>query len=398
MDDKLKSIKKKNIKEIDLYNKKILLRTDYNVPLNSDTGQISDDVRIRESLPTLQYLIKNQCKILICSHLGRPKGKIIKELSLFPIANRLSALLNMQVELQNIEDININNKDIKKITMLENIRFHAEEEANNTDFAEKLASIADIFVNDAFGTAHRSHASITGIAKFIPSVAGLLFSKEIDILKNLLDTPKKPFTAIIGGAKVSDKIGVLDNLINIAENIIIGGGMASTFIYAKRPLLNNIEIVGKEIKQAKILLKKSRNLNVKIHLPQDVVIGKEFKKNTEFKNVKSTEVKKDELIMDIGHESILEFQTILKSSKTILWNGPMGVFEWPNFSNGTYLLANTLANLKGITTIIGGGSTAEVFEKLTLENSISHISTGGGATLEFLEGKLLPGYAALLNN
>ena len=398
MDGKLKNIKKKNVKDIDLYNKKILLRTDYNVPLNSDTGQISDDVRIRESLPTLQYLIKNQCKILICSHLGRPKGKNIKELSLFPIANRLSALLNMQVELQNIEDIDINNKDIKKITLLENIRFHAGEEDNNTNFARKLASFADIFVNDAFGTAHRAHASITGIAKFIPSVAGLLFSKEINILKNLLYTPKKPFTAIIGGAKVSDKIGVLDNFINLAENIIIGGGMASTFIYAKRPPLNNIGIDDKEIKQAKILLKKSRDLNVKIHLPQDVVIGKEFKENTEFKNIKSTEVKKDELIMDIGHESILEFQAVLKSSKTILWNGPMGVFEWHNFSNGTYKIANTVANLKGITTIIGGGSTAEVFGNLNLENSISHISTGGGATLEFLEGKLLPGYAALLNN
>ena len=397
MDNKLKNVSKKTVKDINLYKKTILLRTDYNVPLDS-SGHISDDIRIRESIPTLQYLIKNKCKIFICSHLGRPNGKIITKLSLLPIANKLSEILNIPVKFQNIHNIALAKQETNQITMIENIRFHAEEEENNLDFAKNLSSIADIFVNDAFGTAHRAHASTTGIAKFIPSVAGLLFSKEIDILNNLLDKPKKPFTAIIGGAKVTDKIGVLDNLINIAENIIIGGGMASTFIYAKRLTLNNIEFDDKEIKKAKFLLTKSKELDVKIHLPKDVIIGKDFNENTKFKNVKSTEIKKDELIMDIGAKSILEFQSILKNSKTILWNGPMGVFEWSNFSNGTYKLANYLANLNGITTVIGGGSTAEVFGKLNLQNSITHISTGGGATLEFLEGNLLPGYAGLLNN
>jgi len=397
MDYKLRNINKKTIKDIDIYKKTILLRTDYNVPLENN-GHISDDIRIKESIPTLQYLIKNKCKILICSHLGRPNGKIIPKLSLLPISTRLSELLNIQVKLKNIEDICTPKKETTQITMLENIRFNKEEEENNLKFAQHLSSFADIFVNDAFGTAHRGHASTTGITKFIPSVAGLLFSKEIDILNNLLDTPQKPFTAIIGGAKVTDKIGVLDNLIKIAENIIIGGGMASTFIYTKSLPLNNIQFDNKEIKQANLILKKSKEFNVKIHLPQDVIIGKEFNENTEFKNVKSTEVKKDELIMDIGPKSILEFQNILKNSKTVLWNGPMGVFEWKNFSNGTHKIANYLANLNEITTIIGGGSTAEVFGKLNLQNSITHISTGGGATLEFLEGKLLPGYAALLNN
>ncbi|MFL2763516.1 MAG: phosphoglycerate kinase [Dehalococcoidia bacterium] len=393
----MSNINKKTVKDIDIYKKTILLRTDYNVPLENN-GHISDDIRISESIPTLQYLIKNKCKILICSHLGRPNGKIIPKLSLLPISTRLSELLNISVEFKNIEDIGTPEKETAQITMLENIRFNKEEEENNLKFAQHLSSFADIFVNDAFGTVHRRHASTTGITKFIPSVAGLLLSKEIDILNNLLDTPSKPFTAIIGGAKVTDKIGVLENLIKIAENILIGGGMASTFIYAKTLPLNNMQFDNTEIKQANIILKKSKEFNVKIHLPHDVIIGKEFNENTEFKNVKSTEVKKDELIMDIGPKSILEFQNILKNSKTILWNGPMGVFEWKNFSKGTHKLANYLANLNETTTIIGGGSTAEVFGKLNLENSITHISTGGGATLEFLEGKLLPGYAALLNN
>ena len=384
----MRNINKKTVKDIDIYKKTILLRTDYNVPLENN-GHISDDIRIKESIPTLQYLIKNKCKILICSHLGRPNGKIIPKLSLLPISTRLSELLNIPVKLKNIEDICTPKKETTQITMLENIRFNKEEELNSVAFAKELSELGDIYINEAFST---------GITKFIPSVAGLLFSKEIDILNNLLDTPQKPFTAIIGGAKVTDKIGVLDNLIKIAENIIIGGGMASTFIYTKSLPLNNIQFDNKEIKQANHILKKSKEFNVKIHLPQDVIIGKEFNENTKFKNVKSTEVKKDELIMDIGPKSILEFQNILKNSKTVLWNGPMGVFEWKNFSNGTHKIANYLANLNEITTIIGGGSTAEVFGKLNLQKTITHISTGGGATLEFLEGKLLPGYAALLNN
>ncbi len=396
MVNNLKNINKKTIQDININKKRILLRTDYNVPLDTN-GNISDDIRIRESLPTLQYLIENECKIYICSHLGRPNGKIIKKLSLKPVCKRLSELLNKPINLLNMHN-EITDTDTDTINMLENVRFNKEEEENNPNFARKLSNIADIFVNDAFGTAHRAHASTTGVTKFIPSVAGLLFSKEIKILNSLLDKPEKPFTAIIGGSKVSDKIGVLDNLINIAQNIIIGGGMASTFIKAEKLILKNIDIADNEIKHAKYLIEKSKELNITINLPKDVIVTKEFQENAKFRNVASNNIKTNELIMDIGDESILKFKDILNNSKTILWNGPMGVFEWKNFSNGTYQLANHLSNLKNVTTVIGGGSTAEVFGKLNLENYISHISTGGGATLEFLEGKILPGYASLLNN
>lgn len=390
---------KKTVRDIDVNGKKVLVRVDFNVPLKED-GTVSDDNRIVAALPTIQYLLDNNAKVILCSHLGRPKGERNMKYSLAPVGERLAELLpNTQIWFAE-DTIGDSAKtaiaDMKdgEIVLLENVRFYPEEEKNDPEFAKELASLADIYVSDAFGTVHRAHASTEGVAKYIPAVAGFLIGKELDVMGKAIENPERPFVAILGGAKVKDKIGVIKNLLDKCDCLIIGGGMAYTFIKAQGYSIGDSLLDEENIDFAKSLLKEAEEKGVKLLLPVDNIVAKEFDANSEYKVVKSTEIPDGWQGMDIGPKSVELFSDAIKKAKTVVWNGPMGVFEFPAFAEGTKKVAKACAECDGVT-IIGGGDSAAAVKQLGYADKISHISTGGGASLEFLEGKVLPGVAAL---
>ncbi|MCK5812056.1 MAG: triose-phosphate isomerase [Clostridiales bacterium] len=393
-------LNKKTIEDIDLSNKKVIVRVDFNVPLNND-GKITDDKRIKGALPTIKYLLENQCKVILVSHLGRPKDGFEAKFSLQPVAKRLSKLLDQSVIMAS--DV-IGEDAVKKaislkegeILLLENVRFHKEEKKNDKAFAKKLANMADIFVNDAFGTSHRAHASTAGIADYLPAVCGFLIKKEIEIMGKALKKPIRPFVAILGGAKVSDKIGVIENLLDKVDSLIIGGGMAYTFLKAKGYKIGASLCEEDKIKLAKELMAKAEAKNVEIMLPIGSIVAKEFKNDTDYKYVPSDAMPDGWMGVDIGSLTIEKFSNEIRKAKTIIWNGPMGVFEFPNFAKGTSEIAKAVSQADAIS-IIGGGDSAAAIELLGYADKVTHISTGGGAALEFLEGKTLPGIECLLD-
>lgn len=394
---------KKTLKDIDVKNKKVLVRCDFNVPLDK-SGNITDDIRITSSLPTINYLIDNGAALILISHLGRPDGEPKKEYSLIPVAKRLEELLGKKIIFED-SDIVVDEK-VKDtasklvagdVMLLQNTRYRKEETKNGDELARDLAGLAEIFVNDAFGTSHRAHSSNVGVCKYLPSAVGFLVEKEIDIMGNALENPKRPFTAILGGAKVADKIPVIENFLSIADNIIIGGGMMYTFLKAEGYNVGKSLLEEDKIDLAKKIIEKSKEKNVRLLLPTDVVVAKEFKNDTEFYTVDNDMIPDDFMGLDIGDKTIKEFCDVIKNSKTIVWNGPLGVFEMDNFAKGTNTIAECIANNKEAVSIIGGGDSAAAVEKIGLADKITHISTGGGASLEFLEGKVLPGIDAIDN-
>ena len=389
---------KKTVKDIDLKGKKVFVRCDFNVPMD-ENQTITDNTRIVAALPTIKYLLEQNCKIILASHLGRPKGEVKPEFSLAPVAKELSKLLGKEVIMAKDvigEDAMSKAENLKEgeIMLLENVRFHREETDNDPEFAKKLASMAEIFVNDAFGTAHRAHASTTGIADYIPGVAGFLIEKELKFLGNAINNPERPFVAILGGAKVSDKIGVIDSLLDKVDTLMIGGGMAYTFFKAQGYSVGNslceVEKTGLAIEA----MEKAKEKGVKLLLPVDTKVGKEFKPDTESKTVPWTEIPDGWEGFDIGEKTIEMFKNELQNAKTVIWNGPLGLFEFDQFAIGTNEIGKTLAELDA-TTIIGGGDSAAAVTKAGLADKMTHISTGGGASLEFLEGKKLPGIECL---
>ena len=392
---------KKTVRDIDLKDKKVLIRCDFNVPFD-DNGNITDNRRIVAALPTIKYLLENNCKVILCSHLGRPKGEFNMAFSLAPVAKELSRLLNMDVKLAN--DVvgesaqrlteNMNNGEI---VLLENVRFEPGEEKNDEELSKKLASMAEIYVNDAFGTAHRAHSSTTGVASYLPAVSGFLIEKELEYLGKALETPKRPFIAILGGKKVSDKIGVIDSLLEKVDTLLIGGGMAYTFLKALGHEIGNSVCEIDKLELAQSLIEKAKAKNVKLLLPVDNVIADEYGDNGNWKVLDSNDIPEGWMGLDIGPKTIELFKKELETAKTVVWNGPLGIFEYEQFSNGTKGIANTLASLEDCVTVIGGGDSAAAVEKLGLADKMTNISTGGGASLEFLEGKNLPGIEALLD-
>ena len=389
---------KKTIRDIDLKGKKVFVRCDFNVPMDENQN-ITDNRRIVSALPTIKYLIEQNCKIILSSHLGRPKGEVKPEFSLAPVAKELSKLLGQEVLMakdvigESAKTLAANLKE-GQVMLLENVRFHREETDNDPEFAKQLASMAEVFVNDAFGTAHRAHASTEGISHYLPSVSGFLIEKELKFLGDALNNPVRPFVAILGGAKVSDKIGVIDSLLEKVDTLMIGGGMAYTFFKAQGYGVGNSLCEPDKCELALSLMKKAKDKGVKLLLPVDTVIGKEFKLDTESKTVAWTEIPDGWEGFDIGEKTIEMFKDELKTAKTVIWNGPVGLFEFDKFAVGTNSIAKALADLDA-TTIIGGGDSAAAVEKAGLADKMTHISTGGGASLEFLEGKKLPGIECL---
>jgi phosphoglycerate kinase len=389
-------VNKKTINDIDVRGKRVLVRVDYNVPLN-DAGQVTDDTRIRAAVPTIEALKKAGAKVILMSHLGRPKGKVVDSMRMTPASERLSQLLGQPVR-QLAEAIGpkvheaVDAMKPGDVIMLENLRFYPQEEANDPEFAKQLASLGEIYVNDAFGTAHRAHASTEGVAHYLPAVAGLLMAKEIDFLGKALENPERPFVAILGGAKVSDKIGVIKNLLPKVDKLLIGGGMANTFLLAKGYEVGDSLVELDKADMAKELLAMGGK---KLYLPVDVAIANAFRADADKQVVSADRVPAGWRIMDIGPKSIQEYTKALQGAKTVVWNGPMGVFEMEPFAAGTMAIAHAVADLPGATTIIGGGDSVAAVEAAGVANRITHISTGGGASLEFLEGLELPGVAAL---
>ena len=391
-------LNKKTIKDIDVKGKKVIVRVDFNVPLDENRN-ITDDKRIVGALPTIKYLIENGAKTILVSHLGRPKNGPEEKFSMKPTAVRLSELLGKEVVLAKDvigEDAKTKAAALKngEVLMLENVRFHKEEEKNDPAFAKELASLAEIFVNDAFGTAHRAHASTAGLANYLPAVCGFLIQKEIDFMGKALSNPDRPFVAILGGAKVSDKIAVIENLLDKVDSLIIGGGMAYTFLKSMGYNIGTSICEDEKLDLAKDILAKAKAKGVNLLLPSENVIAKEFKNDTEIKTVPSSQMPDGWMGMDIGTQTIATFSKVIKEAKTIIWNGPMGVFEFPNFATGTKEVAKAVAESSAIS-IVGGGDSAAAVEQMGYADKITHISTGGGASLEFLEGLELPGIAAL---
>lgn len=390
---------KKTVKDIDVNGKKVLVRCDFNVPIDSETGKITDNRRIRAALPTIQYLLDHNAKVILCSHLGRPKGEFNLKYSLKPVAEELSKLLNKDVKLakdvigESAKELTSNMKE-GDIVLLENVRFHKEEEQNDPEYSKALASMAEIYVNDAFGTAHRAHSSTTGVADYLPAVSGFLIEKELEFLGGALENPKHPFVAILGGAKVSDKIGVIENLLDKVDTLIIGGGMAYTFYKAQGHHIGTSICEEDKLDLAKSILEKAQEKGVKLLLPVDNHVSSEYSNNGEEKMVDSTEIPDGFMGLDIGPKTIEKFEEAVKDAKTVVWNGPLGVCEFDKFATGTKAVATMLSKIEA-TTIIGGGDSAAAIEKLELADKMTHISTGGGASLEFLEGKTLPGIACL---
>jgi phosphoglycerate kinase len=392
-------MKKKTIKDVNVSGKLVLVRVDLNVPMEESTGKILDDTRLKAVAPTIKYLIEQKARIILCSHLGRPNGKVVESLRMAPVAKLLASILEKPVATAS----DCIGKEAEKaaaslkngdVLLLENLRFHAEEEKNDPNFSKALAKLADIYVNDAFGTAHRAHASTVGVTKYLTSVAGFLMQKEIEVMGKALHHPARPFAGIIGGAKISDKIGVMDNILEKVDVLLIGGGMGATFLKAMGHEVGKSAVEMDKLELAQKIIEKAKTKNVKFLLPVDVVVADKIASSAKSKTVSIDKVPADWFIMDIGHKTIELFEGEMEKCKTIIWNGPMGVFEYPKFSRGTASIAKTMARLDA-TTIVGGGSTAEAVEEMWLTEKMTHVSTGGGASLEFLEGKTLPGVAAL---
>lgn len=390
----------KDLKKNQLEGKRVLVRVDFNVPLNEKL-KITDDTRIRAALPTIKFLTSHQAKVILMSHLGRPKGKVVEKLRLDPVAKRLSKLLEQEVKKLNecigeeVEKI-VSKSEKGEIILLENLRFHPEEEKNDDQFSKKLAKLADIFVNDAFGTAHRAHASTVGVARLLPSCAGFLMAKEIEVLSDLLENPERPFVVILGGAKVSGKIDVVQNLLNIADKILIAGGMSYTCYAALGYKVNNLLLEEYDLEIIKKMLKNAEEQGNKILLPVDLEVAKEASEKSESKVVEVKDVPKDVIGVDLGNESLAEFEKEIKKAKTIFWNGPVGIFEIKKYAKGTDKIAKILAGMQGkAVTIVGGGDSIAALENAGLADKMTHISTGGGASLEFLSGKILPGIEVL---
>lgn len=389
---------KKTVRDIDVKGKKVLVRCDFNVPYD-ENRVITDNRRIVAALPTIKYLIENNAKVILCSHLGRPKGEVKPEFSLDIVAKELSRLLEQEVTLAKDvvgEDAKAKAEALKEgeVMLLENVRFEPGEEKNDEELSKKFASLAEVYVNDAFGTAHRAHSSTTGVASFLPAVSGFLIEKELNFMGSALENPERPFMAILGGRKVSDKIGVIEALLEKVDVLMIGGAMAYTFFKAMGYSVGNSICEEDKLELAKELMEKAKSKGVKFMLPIDTKVGKEFSKDTESKTVKFTEIPDGWEGFDIGAETIALYSEELKKAKTVIWNGPVGLFEFDQFAIGTNSIAKILADLDAVT-IVGGGDSAAAVEKAGLAEKFTHISTGGGASLEFLEGKKLPGIEAL---
>ena len=390
---------KLTIRDIDVKDKRVLVRVDFNVPMNEDTGEITDDSRIHASLPTIKYLVDHKAKVILCSHLGRPKGAPEDKFRLTPVAKRLSEIIGKPVgitrdcvgpEAENAVKA-LNSGDV---LLLENLRFHAEEEKNGPDFARTLASLADVYVNDAFGTSHRAHASIVGVTKYLPAVAGFLLEKELVNLGGILTNPLRPFAALLGGAKVSDKVALMENVMGKVDYMLIGGGMAATFLKSEGYEIGQSLLETDRIETAGNWIKKAKVNKVNIILPLDVVITNEVSDKGSYQVVPVDKVPKDKKIVDIGPETVESFTTALKKCKTVFWNGPMGVYEISQFAKGSVSMAQLLASLKA-STVIGGGSTADMVYDMKLADKMTFVSTGGGASMSFLSGEKLPGVEAL---
>ncbi|MCH4828072.1 MAG: phosphoglycerate kinase [Planococcus sp. (in: firmicutes)] len=388
---------KMTMKDLDLKGKRVFCRVDFNVPMSE--GKVTDDTRIRAAVPTIEYLVEQGAKVILASHLGRPKGEVNEEMRLAATGVRLGELLHKDVKSldesigEKVEQ-EISSMQEGDIVLLENVRFHAGEEKNEEELSKAFASLADVFVNDAFGAAHRAHASTAGIASHLPAVSGLLLEKELDVLGKALSEPDRPFTAIIGGAKVKDKIGVIEHLLDKVDNLIIGGGLSYTFIKAQGYEIGNSLVEEDKLDLANSFIEKAKQKGVKFYLPVDATVANEFSKDAETKSVKITEIPADWMGLDIGPETVALYADVIKNSKLIIWNGPMGVFEMPAFENGTKSVAQAMAETSGYT-VIGGGDSAAAVEKFDVAEKMDHISTGGGASLEFMEGKDLPGVSAL---
>ncbi|MDG5471682.1 phosphoglycerate kinase [Jeotgalibacillus sp. ET6] len=389
---------KKSMREIELKGKRVFCRVDFNVPMKD--GNVSDDTRIRAALPTIKHLVEAGAKVILASHLGRPKGEAVEELRLTPVAEHLGELLGKDVKKvdeaygekaqQAVADLQEGD-----VLVLENVRFYPGEEKNDQDLAKEFAALADVYVNDAFGAAHRAHASTAGIAQYLPAVSGLLMEKELDVLGKALSNPERPFTAVIGGAKVKDKIGVIDNLLDNVDNLIIGGGLAYTFLKAQGYEVGKSLLEEDKIDLANQFIKKAEDKGVKFYMPKDVIVADDFSENANTKEVDIDSIPSDWEALDIGPKTREIYSDVIKQSKLVIWNGPMGVFELEPFANGTKAVGQALADAEDTYSVIGGGDSAAAVEKFGLADQMSHISTGGGASLEFMEGKELPGVVAL---
>jgi phosphoglycerate kinase len=394
-------MKKKTVRDIDVAGKRVLVREDLNVPLDPNTGQITDDRRIRAAIPTIKYLVDAGAKVIVVSHLGRPKGGPDDKLRMDPVAARLQELLGRPVKKLNdcigpsVEEA-VAAMQPGDVILLENVRFYSEEEKNDPEFARKLAALADVYVNDAFGTSHRAHASTEGVAHYLPAVAGFLMEKEIDYLSRALSNPDRPFVAVLGGAKVSDKIKVIENLITKVDTLLIGGGMAYTFLKAKGLEIGKSILDADSLDLAKETMRKAQELGVAFELPVDVVVADRFAEDANTQTVPVEAIPADWMGMDIGPKTAEKWASILKQAKTVVWNGPVGVFEMDKFAVGTKAIAEAIASSSAVS-IVGGGDSAAALEKLGYADKMTHISTGGGASLEFLEGRELPGVVALLD-
>lgn len=393
-------MRKKTIRDIDVDGKRVLVRVDYNVPIDTESGRILDDTRIKATLPTLEYLRERRAKVIIVSHLGRPKGEVDAKLSLRPVAQRLGELIEAPVKFvgdcvgREVQEA-AHSLGAGQLLMLENVRFHKEEEANDADFAKALASLAEVYVNDAFGTAHRAHASTEGVAHYLPAVAGFLMEKELEYLGQAVADPEHPYAAIIGGAKISSKIAVMDSLLEKVDKLLIGGGMANTFLKAEGFDVGESLVEDDYVEKAREIMEHASERGVRLLLPADVIVAERFAADSAARRASVKGVPKGWRIMDIGETTVDVFATALQECRMVFWNGPMGVAEMAPFSHGSHRIAAVLASLQDATTIVGGGETAAIVEEMHLESRMSHVSTGGGASLEFLEGKELPGVAAL---
>ena len=393
-------MQKKSVRDIEVGGKRVLMRADFNVTV--EDGRITDDSRIRAAIPTIHYLQEQGARVVLCSHLGRPGGKVVEDMRLTPVLHRLSELL--QKEVLSIDDCTgprveaaVNALQPGDVLLLENLRFHEEEEKNDPEFAKSLASLADVFVSDGFGVAHRAHASTEGVTRYLPSVAGFLMERELDVLGSLLESPQEPLVVVLGGAKVIDKIGVIENFLDKVNTILIGGGMAATFLKAKGLAVGGSQVEEDRLEFVREVFGRAEEKGVDFIIPVDVVVADSFSPDAASRTVDVDAVPDGWLILDIGHKTLDTFRREVARGKTILWNGPMGVFEFPAFATGTRELAAALASLDDAVTVVGGGSTAEAVDALDLSSRLTHVSTGGGASLEFLEGRTLPGVAALMD-
>ncbi|MCD6600122.1 MAG: phosphoglycerate kinase [Dehalococcoidia bacterium] len=392
---------KKTLRDVNVEGKRVLVRVDFNVPLDINTGAISDDSRIRASLPTIKYLIEHKARVILCTHLGRPQGQVVENLRVTQVAKCLSHFIGLPVNISlDCVGPGVENevKTLKEgnILFLENLRFHSEEEANDLHFAQKLARLADVYVNDAFGTAHRTHASTVNITKYLPAVAGFLMEKELDTMNKLLTSPAHPFACLIGGAKVSDKMGLIQNMLKRIDVLLVGGGMAATFLRAQGYETGRSLVEKDKLSLARELLEESKEWNIPLLLPTDIVVANEIKATASTKIASSTNMAASDYLVDIGPETIELFSRELRKCHTIMWNGPMGVYEIPQFAQGTRSLVKILSTSNAVT-VIGGGSSAEIVHEMRLTDKMTHVSTGGGASLRCLEGLPLPGVEALLN-